>query len=259
MMLGKPFFRLVLALGLITAVCATIFLGVRWMRHKQLVDQVVSAMRISDRRAQWEAFARLRDTNRLEAARITLGLLTDPDQHIRLSAVRSLGFLYPPMDVPMPADVADRLAEQLRGNSDPNVRLGCAINLGMRDRPTVRAAFIAALRDPYDMVVRIACTEVGHRPGPGAKEALLAVLDNPSWNARLEACKGLIIAKEADARVVAALEKMSTEPEAAKYDALMEEFDKREKEVGGEAALGKRWGKLGIILEEARAQANARK
>ena len=49
------------------------------------------------------------------------------------------------------------------------------------------------------------------------------------------------------------LEGMSKEPEAAVYDAEIDEFDRREKEMGGrDASLGETWGKLGRILEQAR-------
>jgi HEAT repeat protein len=148
--------------------------------------------------------------------------------------------------------MVDVLVKQLRTSPDSRVRLGCAINLMSVESPSVRSAFIEALHDPEEKVVRLACGEVGHRDGPGMKEALISVLNNPSWHARLEACKALILANAANAKVVSALEQMRREPEAAEYDTLIEKFDQREKDLHLEGTLGRMWGRLGTILERAR-------
>jgi hypothetical protein len=122
--------------------------------------------------------------------------------------------------------------------------------------PPVTEAYRCALGDSFDKVAQIACVELGSRGGAENADALIRVLDHPSWRVRLEACKALITLGKADQRVVATLEAMSREPEAGTYDAQCDDFERIQQEVAQELGesppWGRLWGKLHSILEQAR-------
>ena len=82
------------------------------------------------------------------------------------------------------------------------------------------------------------------------------MLNHSSWHVRLIACITLIQQKTADQRVVATLEALMREPEAAEHDAFDEKLRDFNKDEGllssaDEAELH-RWGKMALILEKAR-------
>ena len=240
-------YKRILAVLLLVASSGTIlFCGIRWWRHHQAEEYIIAVLRTPDRIARMRAEARMRETNRLESARITADLLDSPDQAVRIEAIRAIPILH------AQADVSDTLARQLRTSRDRDVRLGCAINLMSIKTPTVRSAYTYALRDSSEKVVEIACMEVGLGGGDGTKEALLSVLNNPSWRVRLEACKAMIVSKTADETTIAALDQLSRESEAAIYDAEIDDFDRIKRQTGTQGALGPRWGKLASIKDRAR-------
>lgn len=239
--------------GIVLAACGMVYFGARWMKRSQVEQQLVTAIRNPNRMERLHALAGLRDSNLLAAEQAAMGLLSSDDKGLREGATNFLMLAHPPLGEPMPVSVSDRLANQLRTDTDPRVRLTCAIALMGVYTPVVREAFIVSLRDSFDKVVQISCVEVGHRGGPGAKEGLAALLNHPSWHIRLETCKGMIVGKFADEKTVATLEQMSGEPDAATYDAQIDEFDKIDREA--HASLGHRWGKIGTILDEAKKMA----
>jgi len=156
----------------------------------------------------------LRDTHPHEALDALIHLMHSSDQALRRRAGTSLSWFRE-----IAATKATALAEMLQHHEDERIRLLCAIHLMPVPGPAVDQGFLAALRDPFDTIVQIACLEVGARAGTPAVVALTGLLEHPSWRVRLEACKALITFKKADARVVATLEAMGHEPEAAVYDA----------------------------------------
>jgi hypothetical protein len=230
--------------------------GVRWIRHRQVEAEVMAALRNRDFRGQLQAFVRLRDNNRVEALRILAGLLEDSDRSVRTGAIRAISMVQA-KDALDDSRVVDPVLEasltsELRANADAAVRLGCAINLMSVRTPKSDAALNYAIHDSNDKVVQLACGEVGRRRSPGASDALHSALSHPSWRVRLEACKALITSGYADDAVVSILEQMSREPEAAVYDAEIDEFDRRERETGLTKLTGKGWDKLDAILKQAR-------
>jgi HEAT repeat protein len=235
---------LILLLSALTGV--TVFFGLLWWRHRQAEGEVIAVLRIPDRIARMNAEARLRETNRLESAQIAAELLDSSDSNIRSGAVRAIPMLQ------AQSDVADTLARQLRTSHDRDVRLGCAINLMSVETPSVRSAYVYALRDSSDKVVQIACMVVGRHGGQETKAALIPVLNHASWRVRLEACKAMIESKTADETTLAALEQLSRESESVTYDAEIDEFDRMEGASGTEGTLGRRWGKLATIVDQAR-------
>ena len=86
----------------------------------------------------------------------------------------------------------------------------------------VDTAYVGALNDSSEKVVQIACLVMGQRGGDEGLAALRNLLGHPSWRVRLEACKAFITRHPAGTEVLATLEAMSREPEAAVYDAECE-------------------------------------
>ena len=132
----------------------------------------------------------------------------------------------------------------------------CALLLGPVHSPTVDRAFLRALADPFDTLVEWSCHEAAERCGAEGIAAVLGLLNHSSWQVRLIACITLIQQKTADQRVVATLEALMREPEAAEHDAFDEDLRDFNKDEGllssaDEAELH-RWGKMASILDRAR-------
>jgi len=241
--LGRVVFGAVLAVVAILVV----FVVVRKVQQHNREQQVMAALAIDDRMVRMQQFVHLRDAQGPETLAVLVQALDDPDSKVHSRAASELSLFNASI-----GSVAAPLAAHLTSSPYSDVRLGCAIMLMSVKSPETHQAYLHALHDTSDKVVEIACVEIPSRPSSGDAEALYSVLDHPTWNVRLEVCKALITMQKADQRVVSALEAMSHEPEAAHYDALDEEFDRREKEMGLSGELGKRWGKLDTILQQAR-------
>ena len=229
------------------------------MSERSADQRVLDILQDDDRMRRLEAAAELRDTAPAEAVEALVAHLDSPDATIRGRAGSVLSVFHESVG-PRSAD----LVRHLRHSADPSVRLSCAILLMSSDAPGVADAYVAALRDPFDKVARVACSEVGHRGGAEGTAALFGMLDHPLWSVRLGVCKALIVLGAADPRVVATLEAMSAEPEAGEYDTLIGECEEIERQVreqypadAGEDALGESWGTLATILEQARQVARA--
>ena len=98
------------------------------------------------------------------------------------------------------------------------------------------------------------------RGGADGTAALFSALNHPNWEVRLGVCTALITQGTADSRVVATLEAMSQESEAAVYDAENEAATEMARELWdavGQGDLADRcWGKLQTIIARAREVAN---
>ena len=152
----------------------------------------------------------------------------------------------------MSDETVTELIDGLLTSTSNKRRVSCAIKLMGAEKPEVKQAYIQALTDPFDKVVQVACSTLGHLGGTDAATALFQVLEQYSWHSRLEACKALITLKAANAQVVSVLEKMSQEPDAASYDALIQQIHEAEKEPDYPEELKGGWGKIATILEQAK-------
>jgi hypothetical protein len=221
------------------------------MKRADIARQVADVLQLDDRAKLLEALAPLQREAPLETLEALIGFLDHPDQKLRRLAGSLLSRLRDHA-----ASRAEALAGQLCGNADPRVRSSCAIVLMSVTDEVVTRAFCRALGDSFEKVAQIACVEVGHRGGAGSTEALMNLLGHAPWRVRLEACKALIVQGTADQRVIAALEAMSREPEAAVYDAEDEAFEEFARMASGvlgvDVPAGERWGKLATILAQAR-------
>ena len=243
----KVVLQVCLVLAGVAMVGSALILGMRYIREAQVERQILAALPTRDIIARTNELKRIRGSHPEETAAIVCKLLESPDQQVRRSISRDI------LSLCEGSQVEAALIKNLGSNHDHAVRLGCAIHLMSRHSPAVRDAYIRALHDPYDKVVQIAVGELGYRGGSEAKEALNATLSHPSWRVRLEVCKALITSKYADDRTVSTLEEMRYEPEAAQYDAEIEEMDRdnREMESRGLQA-GEMWGNLNRIIGQAK-------
>ena len=230
-------------------------LGAAWGSRKgptspPLYEGTLEALRIRDRSASDRAVSRLFRRKRKATIGALVKAMDHPEDLVRVRAARAISMHH------AAKDVSGDMARHLLTNPSEGARVSCAIGLMSVYTPAVREAYIRALDDKADRVVRMACGEVAYRGGAGAAEALSRKLDHPSWRVRLEVCKGLIVLKAADGRVVKTLEDMSKDPEAAVYDAEIDEFNRIDQEVAREMGPlpeeAKGWGKIGEILAQAR-------
>ena len=236
-----------------SAIVLTGFVGVRKVQQHNMEQQVMANLAIEDRMARMHAFAHLRDTAGPSTLAVLIQALDDPDPKIHSRAASELALFHETI-----GSVARPLSAHLQGSPYSDVRLGCAIMLMSVKSPEAHEAYLHALHDSSDKVVEVACMEMPDDAGIGDAEALYAVLDHPTWNVRLEICKALIRMKKADQRVVSALESMRQDPEAVRYDAFIEDSERREKEMGVAGELGPSWGKLDTIIQQARSIAAKR-
>ena len=197
--------------------------------------------------------AALRGVRAMEAFDAIVALLDHSKVKIRRRAGSAL--------VKFPRQVArrmDMVIKHLRQNSNPWVRLSCAISLMKIRAPAVTKGYRHALDDSSEKVVQVACWQLGCRGGAENTRLLRRTLNHSSWHIRLAACKALIVQGMADRRVVETLEAMSRGPEAGIYDA---ECDDAQKTIGIIQKSDKiphfeTWGTLSTILDQARRQSD---
>lgn len=149
-------------------------------------------------------------------------------------------------------ETTSELIKGLRTDTSDKRRLTCAIKLMKAEEPEVKQAYIQALADSFDKVVQVSCMELSYRGGDDAVNALFRVLKQHSWHSRLESCKALITLKAANSQVVSVLEQMAQEPDAAKYDVLIQDFEEMETEPDYPEEMKGGWGKISTIVEQAR-------
>jgi hypothetical protein len=151
----------------------------------------------------------------------------------------------------MNQDSTKALISGLLSDGSDRERYRFAVKLMRIEEPEVKQAYIQALSDSSDRVAQIACLQLSWRGRTEAEKALYRVLEHPSWRVRLEACKAFIVLKAVNRQVVAALEQMAQEPEAAEYNAQIEMFDSIMVDANLDNEL-EMWGRIDTILEQAR-------
>lgn len=244
----RPLLKAIGFTGIVSLMVGGILMGNRWVRQRQFRQEVLGAIQEPNNMLRMTRLAELRDTKAEETLTVLIAALDSPDPALRRQAARGLPFFRDSL-----AEYGDVIARRLRQDSDPRVRLACAIVLMWVNSPATDQAYIEALQDTEDKVVQIAITELGERKRAETDRALFATLHHPSWRVRLEVCKALITSGAADSRVVSELEAMRQDAEAPVYDTETADFEQREKELvrAGEAPLA-HWGKLEDILKQAR-------
>lgn len=151
------------------------------------------------------------------AAALTVHLSRDSDAGIRgecALALREAGI----------PQVVQALAERLLTDPSALVRDRCALALMFQDEPppVAAAALVGGLDDEHPSVVRLCACALRHCPGQAVLAPLVRLLTHPDWTVRYQAVVGLIDRGAVDERVVAAIEQMAREPDAAEHDAMLE-------------------------------------
>jgi HEAT repeat protein len=257
--------------------------------QRKICQKIIDILQPANCDSRFERLRALRDKRPREMLDGLMILLKAPDPNVRRGAGASLGYFRGEL-----AEKAPVLIEYLHHHEDARVRLSCAIHLMSVRDPMVDRAYLTALKSSSEKVAQLACFEVGYRGGAAGAAALFEVLNHLSWRVRLEACRGLIRLYERDgswipetpppetrqdppaarsraqasALLVAALEKMSSEPEAAVYDAECDDFQldvatisemagqigltTPEPPAQGSMATPEPWGKVASIVQRAR-------
>ncbi len=189
---------------------------------------------------------------------LLIPLLDDPSSQVRAVSALALG------SHSVPAALAG-LLDRLRYDPSRHVRRTTVVFLGFFSSfssfaaDAVLEALLGVLHDPDPLVRSGACASLGHSADARAIPGLLSLLEEPEleWNLRHSACMALVRLRAADARLVAALERLAGEPEAAESDLQTEEIrylmatcppEPGEPDPEGDQRLLK----TGELLEEAR-------
>jgi hypothetical protein len=133
--------------------------------------------------------------------------MESPDEKTRRRAAHALNWFRDV--VPQLADV---LANHLERDSNPEVRLSCAILLMGSKNPAVDLAYARAIADSDEKVATLACNQIGFRGGAVGIAALFNALKDARPKVRLHACIALIRLESADENVVSTLEELRPLP-----------------------------------------------
>ena len=233
------------------------FQKIEFASDQSLTDRVLTSLRCDHPPSRMRALRLLKQPSPADVLDVIIALLDHPEEAIRRRAGSALTMYSVQREEPINVQQkADELAGYLRHGEDPRVRLSCAVVLMSAKGLAVDQAYVHALRDPEQKVAELACTEVGYRGGAEGTAALFGTLTHANWRVRLAACEALITQKTADQRVVSTLDAMSREPEAAVYDAEVDEYkesmDEFLREYTPEGTPVETCGKLDTILAKAR-------
>lgn len=148
------------------------------------------------------------------------GVLEDPNPGVRGTAVLALGMRK--VRAALPA-----LISHLTTDPSVAVRRMCAgfIPQFKEDRPEASVGLLQSLRDEDSIVVQGAAQGLGLLGEQSAVPELLKLLDREEWGVRKAAAWALVRLRMGDHRLVAALVKLRTEPEAAEHDLSVEEMN----------------------------------
>lgn len=184
---------------------------VREFLGDSLEQRVTNVLSQEDLQRRLSVISGLRENMPDETHEMLLSLLKSPDSKIRRRAASALARFGA-----QNARKVEVLADQFENNPDPVVRLGCGSALMSIPGEKADRAYERAVFDSDEKVVRLACSQLSFRAPPG-HPSLFLLLTNHSWSVRQMACAVLVQQKVADARVVATVEALSREPEAAEF------------------------------------------
>lgn len=181
-----------------------------------------------------------------EVVAALIGAMSDSSAPVRGAAALALGGLEAPEGLSV-------LLEHLVHDESSHVRVMCGWFMHCYKDASAVEPLIAALEDPDMSVVTGAATVLGLLGDERAIPGLLRLLDLPEWYVRYYACESLMQLGAREPRLVAALEHLAREPEAAEHDLRAREWNQAdaalpEYEQEGEPALT-----IGELLERARA------
>jgi HEAT repeat protein len=113
------------------------------------------------------------------------------------------------------AEFLPLVAERLRSDPHPHVRLTAALNLS---RASQRDALVAGLDDADDRISRICCIGLGHIGDKAIAPAIESLLSRPEWDVRWRAASALVVLEAVSDKVIEAIEQLSREAEATDWN-----------------------------------------
>ncbi len=156
----------------------------------------------------------------------------------RIAQIRQLGQQPAAADPEEHQRVAAQLAEAIRDEDDPIIRVEIVRAMGSVEGPLAERVLAAALQDPAPEVRIAACEAWGRRTGPGAIGALGEVLGSDlDIDVRLAAAKAL--GQTSDQSAVAVLGRVLDDPDPAlQYRAVQSLRELTGKDLGNDV---RRW------------------
>jgi HEAT repeat protein len=142
-------------------------------------------------------------------------------------------------------EAQEALLRHLHDDPADPVRVACVFALGTHPyTPRKVQGLIAALHDPSDQVVSLACLSLGKAEHPQALEPLHSILSHTSFKIRFYACEALVRLKSVDLEVVNLLEELNQQPEVQRLNEMQQKKNE----------MISRGDPLGITEPQARAQ-----
>jgi len=182
----------------------------------QALEQAIADLQSPEATTRFHATARLRELGGPQAVSALVPALEDPTAQVRAAAALALGGLAAPEAVPS-------LVQHLRHDDTEGIRAMCAASLWLIGDRRAVPGLIEALNDPSQQVVGAVCRALGELGDPAAVEPLHSLLFHLSWHVRFQACWALDKLGATDATVLAALEQLAQEPEAADHNVYWHE------------------------------------
>jgi HEAT repeat protein len=182
------------------------------------LDRAMRGLRDPDPLIRDRAIGRLRRLEGPEAVVALVSALDDPVVKVRSSAALALG-------AASALEALPALVEHMLSDESSHVRLTCAAFMDrFPDRRAVEA-LLQVLTDSDLRLVKSAIRGLGNLGDPRAILSLLPMLDHPERSVRFFTASALLKLKAVDQRLVAALEKLTQDPEAEEHDLDADEWN----------------------------------
>lgn len=178
----------------------------------ELEGRVSSILELDDKLERMRRLRELKENMPAETFSTLVSMMDSPDDKTRRRAAHALNWFR--SLAPQRADV---LATHLEHDSNPEVRLTCAILLMDVKHPAVDLAYARATLDSEEKVAMLACNQIGYLGGATGIAVLLDAIRDARPKVRLHACIALIRLEAADDSVVSTLEELRPLPEVIEY------------------------------------------
>lgn len=149
--------------------------------------------------------------------------MAEPNVLVRSGAAMVLGQLRKGHDV---------LIDHLTSDPSSHVRRTCALALGLDAYPPAVAAFIAALHDDDEGIVKVTCSYLGTSGDERAIQPLRGLTEHGSWEVRFKACRALYRLGAIDDALIGVMEAVDRDPKAVPHNDWVLQFRESERELG---------------------------
>ena len=149
----------------------------------QIQKRISTVLNIDDKLERFHRLRELKESTPVEAFSALISLMDSSDDKTRRRAAHALNWFREFI-----SQRADVLANHLERDSNPEVRLTCAILLMNVRNPAVDLAYARAIADSDEKVATLACNQIGFRGGAVGIAALFNALKDARPKVRLHAC-----------------------------------------------------------------------